>query len=98
MGYKFFEERKMKFVADWPLIEDHLVLRYKGQPNFDVLSYNKATSNVIAMNDCKHSMEDIDLRRIEKLMEELAKPIVEKEKKKSVGVKLPILRITDCMT
>ena len=68
LGYKFFEERKIKFAASWPLQEDHLILKYKGRPNFDILCYNKLTSNVIAMNDCKYSMEDIDLRRVEKLL------------------------------
>ena len=64
LGYKFFEERKLKFTNSWPMQEDHLIIKYKGRPNFDVISYNKSTSNVVVMNDCKHSMEDIDLRRI----------------------------------
>ena len=85
----------MKFAHDWPIQDDHLIIKYKGRPNFDIISYNKLTSNIVAMNDCKYSMEDIDLRRIEKLMDELAKPIVNKEKKKIVGIKLPILKLSE---
>lgn len=60
-----------------------------------MLSYNRTTHNVIALYDCKYSMEDIDLKRIEDFLEVLAKPIVARKEEKDRGVKLPILKITE---
>jgi hypothetical protein len=46
------------------VVANHLILTYKGWPNYDMLSYNVATGMVIAINDCKQHMGEIDLRKI----------------------------------
>jgi hypothetical protein len=42
-----------------------VVVSSRGKNNFGVISYNKLTSQVIVLYDCKFSMADIDINRIE---------------------------------
>ena len=56
LGYKFFQERKLRFAHEWPIQDDHMIIKYRGRPNFDIIAYNKLTGNIVAMNDCKYSM------------------------------------------
>lgn len=53
-------------------------MKSKGKLNYDIISYNLTTRNIVALNDCKHSMEDNDIKRVEDLLKQLAKPIVNK--------------------
>lgn len=46
------------------MIANHLVVSYKGWPNYDLVSYNIASGIVVAINDCKLHMGEIDLKKI----------------------------------
>jgi hypothetical protein len=87
----------MHVAADWPLLSDHLTIKYKGRPNYDVVSYNRSTRNVVAMGDCKYVMEDIDLKRIEGHLEGMAKHIVAKKEDRirRSSVRLPVLKLSE---
>ena len=93
MGYKFYEERKIRFATEVPRIADHLVLKYRGRNNFGVGSFNEAARCVVVWHDCKFKMEQMDIRKVEELLAFLAKPIVEK---KASNVRLlPLLKLIE---
>ena len=86
--------------ASWPEVEGHLVVKWEGKVNCDVASFNLRSGNVVVMNDCKYSMEEVDLARIENFLAQLAKPVVSKEKRggkqeREGRVRLPVLRMSD---
>jgi hypothetical protein len=78
VGYKFYEDRNKKYISERAHLPNHVVLSCRGLHNFGVVSYNKLTANVLVLYDCKFSMADVDINRIEDWLRAVAKPTLEK--------------------
>lgn len=64
VGFKFYEDRTKRFLSERVHSANRIVLSCRGKYNFGVVSYNKLTSLVLVLHDCKFSMADVDISRI----------------------------------
>jgi hypothetical protein len=48
-------------------------MSFRGKYNFGVVSYNKNTKNILVLYDCKFSMAEVDINRVESWMAGLGK-------------------------
>lgn len=65
VGFKFYEERTKRFPSERSHPSGHVVVSCRGRNNYGVVSLNKANALVIVLHDCKFSMADVDINRIE---------------------------------
>lgn len=96
VGYKFYEDRSKKYISERAHLPNHVVLSCRGLHNFGVVSYNKLTANVLVLYDCKFSMADVDINRIEDWLRAVAKPSPEKAIEKGEKSRiLPLLKLLE---
>lgn len=81
MGFKFYEERTKSFPSERVHPQGHVVMSCRGGNSFGVISFNKGTSMVLVLHDCKFSMAEVDINRIEKWLRNASKPDVKIEGK-----------------
>lgn len=65
VGFKFYEDRVKRFPSERTHPVNHVVLSCRGKSNFGVVSMNKTNRIVLALQDCKFSMAEVDILRIE---------------------------------
>lgn len=75
VGFKFYEDRTKRILSERAHPSNHVVVSCRGRNNFGVVSYNKLTSHVIALHDCKFSMAEVDIGRVEEWLRGVGKPL-----------------------
>lgn len=70
-----------------------MVVSCRGKNNFGVISYNKGTSMVLVLHDCKFGMAEVDINRIEEWFRNTSKPDVKIEGKEKQSRLLPLLKL-----
>jgi hypothetical protein len=96
VGYKFYEDRSKKYISERAHLPNHVVLSCRGIHNFGVVSYNKLTSNVLVLYDCKFSMADVDITRIEEWLRAVSKPTSDRPVGKMEKSRiLPLLKLLE---
>lgn len=95
VGYKFYEDRSKKYCSDRAHLPNHVVLSCRGIHNFGVVSYNKLTANVLVLYDCKFSMADVDILRIEEWLRAVGRPLAERVEKGEKSRILPLLKLLE---
>jgi hypothetical protein len=89
VGFKFYEDRTKRFPSERVHPANHVVLSCRGKVNFGVVSLNKTTSLVLALHDCKFSMAEVDINRIEEWFRSTSRPSEAKQKSRL----LPLLKL-----
>lgn len=90
VGFKFYEDRTKRMLSERAHPANHVVLSCRGKNNFGVASYNKLTSHVIVLHDCKFSMAEIDISRVEEWLRSVGKPLVAEKSRI-----LPLLKLME---